>query len=285
MKTRISITGTLFLAAICVSTPSLAVADDVLETDRDLAGDVTKYFGQRRNQYKDVARKLAKTDLDGDFNYDGVIDNDDPADNGAFQQTPPGLVVGVGELSQLIVRLTPYRLDFKGQAVVSLQVDGINRADKSGLYNTVDEEIGNMGHVRVWRDASRTELLIDSRDPSRRVYEWNFDDDKYPANIPGIVPRSVYVEGMSPSGAYPGDVRLLLKVQHRQAGADVMPTSSAKGVIVENAGGKSERTLFKRFSTSYDHILVTVSPTPQRKEIVIKDSGVWIAPDTSLPEK
>ena len=45
------------------------------------------------------------------------IDNDDPADNGAFQQTPPGLVVGVGEMSKLILRLRPYRLDFKGRGL------------------------------------------------------------------------------------------------------------------------------------------------------------------------
>ncbi len=287
MNTKTRSTIAACLGALCVGNPSLTFADDQgLETDRDLAGDVTKYFGQRRNQYRDITRKLAKTDLDGDFNYDGVIDNDDPADNGAFQQTPPGLVVGVGELSQLILRITPYRLDFRGQAVVSLQVDGINRADKSGLYNSQDEEIANMGHVKVWRDASRSELLIDSRDPARRVYEWNFDDDKYPANVPGIIPRSVYVEGISPSGPYTGDVRLLLKVQHRQAGANVMPTDpGAKGVMVENTDGKSERVYFKRFSTSYDHILLTIHQSPQTKEFVIKETGVWISPSTRLSEK
>ena len=73
------------------------------ETDRDIPGDSTRYYGQRRNQFKDIGRRLAKIDLDADFNYDGVIDNDDPADNGAFQQTPPGLVVGVGYLAGVLL--------------------------------------------------------------------------------------------------------------------------------------------------------------------------------------
>ena len=77
------------------------------QTGKDLAGDVSRYFGQRANFYRDNSRKLAKLDLDGDLNYDGTINNDDPADNGAFQQTPPGLVVGKGEMSKVVIRLTP----------------------------------------------------------------------------------------------------------------------------------------------------------------------------------
>lgn len=247
------------------------------ETDRDIPGDSTRYYGQRRNQFKDIGRRLAKIDLDADFNYDGVIDNDDPADNGAFQQTPPGLVVGVGELSQLILRLRPYHLDFKGRAVVSLQVDGINRGDKSGRFESAEEERARTGHIRVWRDASRRELILDSRDPSRKVFEWAIDDSKYPANVPGIVPRTLYVEGVGESGEYSGDVRLLVKVQHRKDGATTMTTSgakSAKGIV--DGPTKSERVRFKKFATSYDHIVLTVQGTPRAKEFVNGNtSGVW----------
>ena len=253
------------------------------ETDRDLPGDASKYYGQRRNQFKDVGRRLAKIDLDADFNYDGVIDNHDPADNGAFQQTPPGLIVATGELSQLVLRLRPYHLDFKGRAVVSLQVDGINRGHKSGKFASAEDERASVGHIRVWKDASRRQLILDSRDPARQVFEWAIDDSKFPANVPGIVPRTLYVEGVEPSGEYSGDVRLLVKVQHRKDGATTTPYSggakSSKGIIYDTGGAqptRSKRVRFKRFSTSYDHILLTIQSSPHPKEFVNGNTaGVW----------
>jgi len=259
--------------------------DGGLETDRDIPGDSTKYFGQRHNQYRDIGRRLAKIDLDADFNYDGIIDNHDPADNGAFQQTPPGLVLATGELSRLVIRLTPYHLDFKGRAVVSLKVDGINRGHKSGLFTSPEEEQRNVGHIRVWKDANRNELILDSQDPGRRVFEWAIDDSKYPANVPGIVPRTLYVEGVSESGQYSGDIRLLLTVQHRKDGATTTNTGGGakggKGIVydtgaVEEGGRKSKKVRFKRFSTAYDHILLTVQGAPHRKDFVNGNSdGVW----------
>lgn len=257
-------------------------------TDRDLPGDATKYYGQRPNQYRDIGRRLAKLDLDGDFNYDGVIDNDDPADNGAFQQTPPGLVLGTGELSKLVLRLRPYHLDFKGRAVVSIQVDGINRADKSGRFASMDEEMASVGHIRVWKDASRNQLILDSQDPNRRLFEWAIDDSKYPANVPGIVPRTLYVEGVSESGEYSGDIRLLVKVQHRAEGATTTQFDSEKGGLgAKDAKGglgkepieepeRSKTVKLKRFATGYDHILLTVQRLPHPKEFVDSNNdGVW----------
>jgi hypothetical protein len=115
------------------------VAPEVRRTDLDWAGSYHKYYGQTRNQYGDKERKIAKVDLDGDFNYDGIIDNYDPGDNGEFQQIPPGLVVGVGELTQLVLRIRPYRVDYYGDAVVALELDGINRGDRSGRFSSFEE--------------------------------------------------------------------------------------------------------------------------------------------------
>ena len=237
-----------------------------LETSRDLPGDFHKYYGQRINYYKDAERRIAKLDLDADLNYDGTIDNSDPADNGAFQQTPPGLVLGVGELSKFVLRLNPYRVDFKGEAVVTLEVAGINRGDKSGSFDSLESELSSSGQVRIWSDSSKSQLLIDSRDPSKRFHEWVVDDSKYPANIPGLVPRTFYVEGVQRSGEFMGDVRILVTVSHRADGG------AREGFIA------SRKKLFKRFRTSFDHIIVTVSGTPHPKEFVNANvEKVWIS--------
>jgi hypothetical protein len=238
-----------------------------LETDRDLPGDFHKYYGQRSTLYRDKERRLAKLDIDGDMNYDGKIDNWDPADNGAFQQTPPGLVVGVGELSKLILRLTPYRVDFRGEAVVTLEVDGINRSVKSGEFTTLDEELSSTAKVKIWKDISRTELLVDSSQPKKRYCEWVVDDTKYPANLPGIVPRTLYIEGISPSRNFTGDIRILVTVSHRDRG-------SSRELFTE-----SRKKLIKRFRTSFDHLLVTVQAKPHKKEFINANAEkVWSTP-------
>ncbi len=239
----------------------------VMETNRDLPGDFHKYYGQRSTLYRDKERKLAKLDIDGDMNYDGKIDNWDPADNGAFQQTPPGLVVGAGEMSKLILRLTPYRVDFRGEAVVTLEVAGINRANKSGEFKDLDEELSSTGKVKIWKDLSRKELLIDSSDPTKRHCEWVVDDTKYPANLPGIVPRTVYVEGISPSENYIGDIRVLVSVSHRDRGSS------------RERFSESRKKLLKRFRTSFDHILLTVNPKPHKKDFINANAEkVWSKP-------
>lgn len=184
-------------------------------------------------------------------------------------------------MAKLILRIRPYHLDFKGRAVVSIQVDGINRGVKSGLFESFEEETANVGHIKVWQDAARTKLILDSRDPNRRVFEWTIDDSKYPANVPDIVPRGLYVEGVGKSGQYTGDVRLLLMVQHRVPGEAVPedPKSglSPKGGMVQE-GRTTKSETFKRFATSYDHILLTVQGSARAKELVNGNSdGVWIS--------
>ena len=186
-------------------------------------------------------RKLAKIDLDADFNYDGTIDNYDPTDNGSIQVTPPGLIVGVGELAKMIVRIRPYKEDRTGEAVFILDVSGINRTVESGEFESLDDEIASMGQVRVWSDAYKTELLVDSADPNLRRRIWTAED--------GQPPTFFYVEGVRPSTTE-GDVRVLVSLESR-------------------------RKVAETFDPSFDHNLVTVSVTPHPKA---GDTSVWITP-------
>lgn len=272
-----------------------------IETHRDLPGSFHKYYGQRINSWRDSERRIAKLDLDADLNYDGTINNEDPADNGAFEQTPPGLVLGTGEMSKFIIRLRPYRVDFRGEVVVSLEVDGINRGHRSGEFASLGEELSSTARVKVWSDAAKSKLLLDSSDPNLRYHEWVVDETVYPANLPGIVPRTVYVEGISPSPRYMGDVRLLVTVSHRKRGGergvpyvepeysakDVGPYSdSAKDVVAEPVAmvKPTQPRFLKRYRTSFDHILLTVWQQPMVKEFVNNNAeGVWIQGPAPAP--
>lgn len=281
---------------LCVALTALLVGNAVAgpqdeqlprgeETDMDLPASFHRYYGQRVNQWRDSERYIAKLDIDGDMNYDGTIDNSDPADNGAFEATPPGLVVGEGELTKILIRFSPYRINFKGEVVLGLEVAGVNRAIQSGQFDSFEEEISSTGRIRVWADPQRTQLLLDSADPEKRYYEWVVDDQAYPANLPGVYPRLVYVEGVSVAGAigpngksvivsekggmpplgYAGDLRLLMTVSHREAGGSR-----------ENYGEYRKKAL-KAFRTSFDHILFTVRKQPQPKGFINNNAeGVWL---------
>ena len=241
---------------------SVANGGQAVPTDMDLAGDMGRYFGQRASLYRDNNRKLAKIDLDGDFNYDGTISNEDPADNGGFQTTPPGLVVGVGELTRVVIRVTPYKIDYQGRAKVRLQIDGINRDDKSGKF-TDGQEASGMGHIAVYLDSSKKHKILDSRNPGQRTYEWTLDN-RTPANIM-VVPKTVYVEGLSASPRHLGDVRLLLSI------FDDNPSYEAASKL-------DPRKWFKTFRPSYDHILLSVTPKPHEKYFVNENAeGVWVS--------
>jgi len=242
-------------------------------TDLDLAGDVSRYFGQRANLYRDNNRKLAKIDLDADFNYDGTIDNYDPADNGAFQQTPPGLVVGAGELSKIVIRLTPYKIDYAGRAKVRLQVDGINRDDKSGKF-AEGEASSATGRIRVWRDSTKKELILDSH-AGPLSFDWTLDM-RTPSNLQ-IVPRTLYVEGVTSSPRHSGDIRLLLSVFDEKISSNNISYDPKNPSIQESESKKSITSLIKTFRPSYDHILLTVRSAPQEKNFVNNNSeGVWL---------
>lgn len=257
-----------YVASALVGVSTLGITGPVMaqQTEMDLPADFHRYYGQRVNHWKDGERRIAKFDIDGDLNYDGVIDNFDAADQGLFEATPPGLIVGQGELTKIYIRLSPYRVDFKGEIVVSLELQGINRSDKSGRFASQEEENASTARVRVWRDAEKTELLLDSHDPSRRVAEFSTQFKEYPYNLPIAVPRLVYVEGVSSSPSYSGDVRLLGTVANRGVGTN----------------SESKRSILRSFRTSFDHILLTVRPEPMAKEFRNDNSdGVWKSPPSS----
>lgn len=257
-----------------------------LQTNRDLPADFHKYFGMRVNSWRDRERQIAKLDMDADMNHDGTISNTDPADNGAFEATPPGLILGEGERTRVIIRLIPYRIDFDGEVVVTLEVEGINRSAKTGEFASFDEEVASMGHIRVWKDAKKKELLLDSRDPAKRVVEFTTQYKTYPYNLPLEVPRFVFVEGVSSSPIHTGDIRLLVTCSHRAIGEKYADLSSGKsgktsGKVDETVPEK-KKPLIKSFRTSFDHILFTVQPKPAPKEFINGNvEGVWISPTGS----
>jgi hypothetical protein len=240
------------------------------ETLQDLPSDFHPYYGQKLNRYRDLNRRIAKLDLDADLNMDGVIQQGDPRDSGAFESTPPGLIVGVGEMTKVVVNLLPYRIDFAGDVVVGFEVTGINRNSPEGVFASFEEEQKAVGRIRVWRDSTKKGLLLDSADPSRRIFEFSVDAMRYPANLPDAIPRTIFVEGVKSSGAYLGDLRLLATVSHREKGQGPSSTPSAD---------KAQNPPFKRFRTAFDHILFTIESQPAKKEYVNNNAeGVWISP-------
>ena len=251
--------------------PKIAPENMGKETDKDLPGSLTKYYGQRANLYRDNERKLAKVHLDGDLNYDGCI-NQDPGDHGAFKRSPPGLIVGKGELSKLVLTITPYKIDYDGRAKVRLEVTGINRNEKTGEFPSWEAEKAGSGHIIVWSDAKRTKKLIDSREENSRSFTWTLDDRAFPYNIQ-VVPRSVYVEGVNISPKYLGDLRLMLMVFDGKPSDQDGNDRDGKGKA--DAGGN----LFRIFRPSFNDILLTITDKPFEKHFANNNAeGVWIAP-------
>ncbi|MDI1310842.1 hypothetical protein [Prosthecobacter sp.] len=264
-----------------------------LQTNKDAPSSFHKYFGQRVNSFLDAERQIAKLDIDADMNHDGMIQNIDPADNGAFEATPPGMILGVGEMTRFVVRLLPYRVDFEGEVVVTLEVEGINRGVKSGEFASMDEELQSMGHIRVWKEKDKKTLLLDSRDPAKRVVEFTTQYKTYPYNLPMTVPRAVYVEGVKPSPQHIGDVRVLCTVSHRALQSEGQRANTANATAAAAAEVTSAKqpepqpvaervnrlSNIKSFRTSFDHILVTVQPKPTTKQFINDNNeGVWVAP-------
>lgn len=255
------------------------------QTNKDAPADFHKYFGQRVNSWRDRERQIAKLDMDADMNQDGVLSNTDPADGGAFEATPPGLILGEGEMTRVVIRLLPYRVDFDGEVVVTLEVDGINRSTRTGEFESLEDELASMGHIRVWRDQSKKNLVLDSMDPAKRVAEFTTNYKTYPYNLPLTVPRFVFVEGVKSSPRFTGEIRLLATVSHRSphekervAMAAEQPFTSAKEPVPITAE-EAKKLGIKSFRTSFDHILLTVQKEFQPKEFINNNNeGAWVPP-------
>jgi len=146
-----------------------------------------------------------RTDLDGDISRDGVIDDDDPRDNGYVQNNPPGLPVTVGALEKLALRCTPKSVA-KGYVRLSV-VSGPEawKAAKNPRWRFRPRP-ANGGHIRVWKDPGKTTLVLDSHDLAKQTILWRLSYNSPMA----FVPLALYVEGMVAS-KNPGDVVLALE--------------------------------------------------------------------------
>lgn len=212
-----------------------------------------------KGKHKERVTRLSKIDLDGDLNYDGTINNEDPSNQGQLEYVPPGLEIGVGELTRLVIRHTVYDLEFAGQLAVTIEVAGINRESASGSFPAGGD--GEVGRIKVWRDETRAELLLDSGDPQKLSKTWIYEKGK----LSGGIPRTVCVEGVKTSGKFEGDLRLM-----------ALSAQSPDGAATGSSSALSQ--------TAFDHMLVTVRKTPVAKEFVNNNAeGVWSSPGAAKP--
>jgi hypothetical protein len=227
-----------------VAFPGKTILDDPATSDPRLVIPVDAEGGAR-------AARLSKIDLDGDFNYDGTISNEDPSNQGRLEYVPPGLELGVGEVTRLVIRLKTYEESFPGKLNVTLDVTAINRESASGSFASGAD--GQSGRVKVWRDQARTDLLLDSGDSSKLSRTWTYDSSKVSSGIP----RVVYVEGVEVSPKAEGDIRLLVVSEH----------------VADGASGGTNSALYR---PAFDHLLLTVRKEGVAKEFVNNNAeAVW----------
>ena len=205
------------------------------ETQRDMGAGFERRHDEIMRLLADpnANAKIFKFDIDMDINHDGVINE---ADGGWLEDTPPGMVMKVGELSQVRVTLSSHFAYYPGNAVARLSLAGINRGNPTGEFASLEEEIKNTGHLIVWSDASKKHKVLDSADPAKRTVEWIIHPGYVLPDHTGI-PTSLYVEAVGVSGQYTGDVRLM---------AVISPLPATDG-------GPSYK-----FRVGQDHILFTV---------------------------
>lgn len=247
----------LFAALVAMSSGFADPDKGIQKTDRDITSP-DDIYSQRRAH----SGRIAKLDLDGDFNYDGIVDNDDPSENGLVQQTPPGLVLGTGEMTRMVIRFSPYQINIDTKVRFELSVAGINRGDKTGRYDSLEQELASVGHIRVWADPEKKKLLLDSSKADHRVFTLDLEDVNPESVI--RVPHFIFVEGYKPSGKFAGDIRLLARV------IDVRAAES------EQKQGIAKALAGVGFRPSYDHVLITVQSAPHAKSLVGRGE-VWIS--------
>lgn len=234
-------------------------ASEVLaQTEMDLPGQYDKDFGmQPGSELEKTLKFLSKIDMDGDNDYDGVIDNDYEPDQGAREYDPPGLQVGVGETTKLVVRYKTYEQEFPGDLIIQLTVAGVNRFSETGKYASDSEELKSIGRIKVWAEKDKKTLLLDSGDLDNRKVEWKVDKEKLKTGVPDTYPRVIYVEGVEVSPKFEGDIRLMISSSHSVSDGDSSVPSSV-------------------YRTAFDHMLFTIRKEPIKKSFVNDDvEGVW----------
>ncbi len=232
------------------------------ETDMDRPAEFHEEFGMMPgSKLAKSLKRISKIDLDGDLNYDGSISNYDDTDGGLGESVPPGLQVGVGELTKIVVRFKTYENDYPGILFVKLDVAGIDRFAQNGKYASVEQEMQSTGRIRVWGDFDRKTLLVDSGDAGKRSFEWKVDKNELKSGLPGVIPRVLYIEGVEASKTFEGDVRLLMSSSH----------------ALSEGGGRLPSSIYH---TAHDHLLLTVRDKPVKKGFVNNNvEGVWSTND------
>lgn len=239
--------------------PEEVVVNQVLaSTEMDQPGEHHESFGiMPDSEVLKTLKRLSKVDMDADLNYDGSINNQEESDQGFREHVPPGLQLGVGELTKLVIRFKTYDSAFPGHLYVTLETAGINRLSVTGKYSSDREELDSCGRIRVWNSPKKEELLLDSGDSEKRSFVWKVGNADLGLGLTGEVPRVVYVEGMEKSKKFAGDIRLLISASHS---LDEGENRSPSGTYL----------------TAYDHILFTVSEKPIEKSFINNNAeGVW----------
>ncbi|MBL9114516.1 MAG: hypothetical protein JNJ83_05875 [Verrucomicrobiaceae bacterium] len=190
---------------------------------------------------KRAAKIWGRADLDADMNYDGEVANDS-SDDGNLESSPPGLIIGKGEMSKMLLRVSPYRRSIdaieakksgnSADMMVRVEARAIYLASKDGKFPSPDVEDQKAGHIRIWSDEKKSMLLIDTKAENKRSIEWPLDsDDAF---------RSVYVEAVD--AAVPGSVQMVsLTLFKKSQKTSATPGNSSDFVLVSPRAKSARR--------------------------------------------
>ncbi|MBT7299396.1 MAG: DUF3616 domain-containing protein, partial [Victivallales bacterium] len=219
-----------------------------------------------------------RTDLDADISRDGVIDNDDPRDNGYVQNNPPGLPVTIGALEKLALRCTPKSVA-KGYVRLSVvSGPGAWKALKNPRWQ-FRARPAKGGHIRVWKDPDKTTLILDSHDLAKQTTVWRLS---YNAPM-AFVPLALYVEGVVASKE-DGDVALALEygpvATKAKSTRDILVATVQKApdaiVVGGEADGPEEKVIDIDGDINRDGTVVDGDPTDDG-EVEDKPPGLPVA--------
>ena len=79
------------------------------------------------------------------------------------------------------------------KTVVTLEIQGLNLMNRSGKFESFEDEHEKCGRILIWLDSRRETLLLDSGDYRQRQVEWLLAE--------GPVPQALYVEAITPGQA------------------------------------------------------------------------------------